>query len=888
MRLCRGIQPTASNYRLLTTVLSMTFLNWTMLIGLAGVSIPILIHLLHRRRAKILDWGAMRFLLAALAARKRRIRLEEILLLALRCFLMALLAVAMARPFLPSRSTISWAMVLPALLASAILGAVGVAVWANRRARWLLLIPAVIMLTGAVTLSIIEHYAQQKKWALGDQGMDIAIVIDGSMSMMLDASEGEKLTNFQRAIDEARAVLGACKSADAVSLFLAGNSPRPVVSAPSYDRAQIADALSSLQPTGGSMRVIDALTAAAASLARGANSGKKIVLITDGQSIGWNVADTAQWEFLAGTLKGRSLPEAPEIVCRTLPMPANFTNLGVQNVTFSRRVVGTDRPTSIDVTIMNTGVGEVSPSRVELSINGRRSLTQNIDPISPNTTETVRFEYRFTKVGRHIVTARVVCEDDMPADDAISRVVDVTDRIKVLIVDGAPSIRPLDGAAAFIDIALSPPPAESPGNGANPSRRRVDSGRAGSNLVETKVIEAVHIAAIEDFGEYNVIVLANVSRLPDATARAIGRFVRRGGGLLLAMGDRCEADFYNEWRSPSGDLVIPAKLVKRRTAVVGRPVRLSVGSFLHPALRKIAQYPQSDAADALINAYWQVSADEYDPHVRVGARLETGAPALIERKHGNGIVLQTTMNLHPRDTNLHVLKCFVPLVHEFIYHLSATSMVEGNVPGGVDVTIELPARRPAGGRVLASGSSAIDEPIEVITPDNRRREAAVLSRGEMLRVRFGPADDPGTYRLVLGEANLRRYEASPGDPAGSAFVVVSDPDESRIKTLSEADLNAIGERVPFQHVQSTDELVASIAGGVPGEELWRQLVLAALAVLVAEIFVARWIAIRRRLHAAGSVRFGAEAIDIETFRTRARQLLKSPGELVETGGNGKT
>ena len=37
----------------------------TMLIGAGAVSIPVIIHLLNRRRFKIVTWAAMRFLLAA-------------------------------------------------------------------------------------------------------------------------------------------------------------------------------------------------------------------------------------------------------------------------------------------------------------------------------------------------------------------------------------------------------------------------------------------------------------------------------------------------------------------------------------------------------------------------------------------------------------------------------------------------------------------------------------------------------------------------------------------------------------------------------------------------------------------------------------------------------
>ena len=45
------------------------FLAPLMLIGLVGVSIPIIIHLLNRRRYEVVDWGAMQFLQLSEAVR---------------------------------------------------------------------------------------------------------------------------------------------------------------------------------------------------------------------------------------------------------------------------------------------------------------------------------------------------------------------------------------------------------------------------------------------------------------------------------------------------------------------------------------------------------------------------------------------------------------------------------------------------------------------------------------------------------------------------------------------------------------------------------------------------------------------------------------------------
>ena len=73
--------------------------------GLAAVALPILIHLLLRRRYTPVRWAAMRFVLVAQKQQRRRRRLEQILLLIARCLVVAMIALAVSAPLLggPSR-----------------------------------------------------------------------------------------------------------------------------------------------------------------------------------------------------------------------------------------------------------------------------------------------------------------------------------------------------------------------------------------------------------------------------------------------------------------------------------------------------------------------------------------------------------------------------------------------------------------------------------------------------------------------------------------------------------------------------------------------------------------------------------------------------------------
>src|SRR5947208_1631082 len=73
-----------------------------MLAGLAAVLIPPLIHLLNRRRYDVVRWGAMQFLEVSQRTR-RRVFLEEVILMLVRMGLIALMVLALAAPLDASR-----------------------------------------------------------------------------------------------------------------------------------------------------------------------------------------------------------------------------------------------------------------------------------------------------------------------------------------------------------------------------------------------------------------------------------------------------------------------------------------------------------------------------------------------------------------------------------------------------------------------------------------------------------------------------------------------------------------------------------------------------------------------------------------------------------------
>ena len=138
----------------------MEFIVPWMLAGLAAIAVPILIHLFNRRTARTIEWGAFQFLRDSLMKRRRRLLLEETLLLVCRCLVVALAALALARPFIQAQSRIPWPAVLPLVFIGVVTCGAAFALWPQRRWRIALLAAAgaaALLIAGAVALALASN-----------------------------------------------------------------------------------------------------------------------------------------------------------------------------------------------------------------------------------------------------------------------------------------------------------------------------------------------------------------------------------------------------------------------------------------------------------------------------------------------------------------------------------------------------------------------------------------------------------------------------------------------------------------------------------------------------------------------------------------------------------
>ena len=83
----------------------MTFLNGALAFGTLAFLIPLIIHILNRSRFRTVEWGAMHLLESVIKVNHKRFRIDQLILLLVRCAIPVLLALCLAKPVLTNSNS---------------------------------------------------------------------------------------------------------------------------------------------------------------------------------------------------------------------------------------------------------------------------------------------------------------------------------------------------------------------------------------------------------------------------------------------------------------------------------------------------------------------------------------------------------------------------------------------------------------------------------------------------------------------------------------------------------------------------------------------------------------------------------------------------------------
>ena len=399
---------------------------------------------------------------------------------------------------------------------------------------------------------------------------------------------------------------------------------------------------------------------------------KQIVVVGDGQAVGWDLHSRGRWETIRALFAGL---REPVVAWRTLPLPASIRNLAVSSVSLSREPVGTDREVQVRVTVLNSGTEAVTPEDVTLQIGAKTVKASDVRQLEPGASQTFSFPHSFDRPGAAVLSATVSARDDLPADDTFRLVVPVLDTLRVLVVDGDGSGPALSRGSTYVSLALRPEVAAAAAD------------RSGY-LLETTVEDVARAASRTDFSKFAAVALCNVPRLSDAAYSRLGDYVRGGGGLLVLPGAKTKPGPLDAWTS-GGEKVMPAPLAAWTAVAAGdesSAPRLDPSTFALESLRQLRTGTDLGGVAAL--ARWTFE-DVPSARTSAVAWFDDGTPALLAKTLGSGTVAVSALPFDDTASDLVSRRGFVPYAHQIVYHLARPVSAELNISPSDGATLLL-------------------------------------------------------------------------------------------------------------------------------------------------------------------------------------------------------
>jgi hypothetical protein len=662
---------------------------WLFVAGAAAILLPILIHLLNKRKFKIVDWAAMEFLLDADKKNRRRIRLENLILLLLRCLAVFLIGMLLARPFLPTSVT-----------------------------------------AGLINASQFERI----------------VLLDDSLSMQARQGNESAFDLARKRLSDLAGSLASGQADNSLTLLVTSQPDRPLFSSThlgpdSVDEIQAQ--IEKLEPGDGTARLDAALDELEKYLAsQPPNINRVVYVLTDLRRRDWKEADSspdAPLKVLARTSKlaqGCFLIDVGEDEDRNLTVseirPEGTLVQGVQS--------------RFDVAVTNHGTTAASDIRVKLSAGDALPVEATIDRLGPGQTTSVRFNFTFSgeeetesadrplpprPVKVELTTAQQGADDRLPADSVAYFPARLVRGIPALIIDGDPSADFGKAESFYLRRALAP-------------LGPVPSGVAATIVTENE-LESLSL------DKFQTIFLLNNYRLGDKTAENIQRlekWVEAGGGLVLMPGDQVDEQAFNDqyWRSGSG--LSPVKLENIRGDESEKTwAGLKVEDASHEALKQFAGQNNPLLDSVKIFRWWgaSVKKEQLGKEVSVVAKFNDveDSPAIVEKPFGKGRVVAFTI---PADADWHNWTSdpsFLLIVQDFVRYLAADRGSRGLLTVGqpleqmIDLTqYELDA--------ALAGPKELKANLQAAPP-----EGAAAAEQTVWRVEYPAASAQGFYELKL-------------------------------------------------------------------------------------------------------------------------------------------
>lgn len=373
----------------------MTFLNAAMAVGAAAFVVPLLIHLLYRTRVKPVRWGAMHLLSDVVISNRRQVRVTNWVLLAIRCAIPILLALALARP-------------------------------------------------------LIEAMAASSS----DDRRGLILVIDNSASMAATSNDSQSM--WLRAKKVATDLLGTARRSDPI-VILASFDPDADSSSDVLEVGGVSDArrrLDQIEPIGPAtnLAAMAQIGIRAASMIDA--SSASIVLVTDGAAATIDSMISDQSRAIAATLAERDQWDA-SVISVGVETESSPRNVWIGPIEIETPISLSGRQTDWSTTIENQTDQPIRDGNLRIVLGENEILNQSVS-IDARSQSRVRWQTPAASRGLETMSVQIDSPDDFAIDNFQTIVFETTDPMPAIIVDDSRQRELTARAGGFLSLALTP------------------------------------------------------------------------------------------------------------------------------------------------------------------------------------------------------------------------------------------------------------------------------------------------------------------------------------------------------------------------------------------------------------------------------------------------
>jgi len=728
-------------------MLSWFFNPWMLLGGLAIAS-PILIHLLNKRRFKIVEWAAMDFLFEAEKKNKRRVQIENMILLALRCLAMLLVALMLARPFLPS--------------------------------------------------DVIGAFAQTRQ-------LERIVVIDDSLSQRVLVDSMPSMQKTKESVKELlRGFASSNETEDWVSVWLTSDPNQRLIDYKPLTESSLPEILQVIEQIECSDQVADYGTSLGELdrylQGQRENVGRAVYLYSDLRQRDWK------------PLANQDAEAAPKSIAKRIGENSVGTfvvdtgsdqdnNLAITDIRPDGLLV-TDKTVSFLVDVTNFGTKTVNEISVLFQVNDSQAEYETIGVLGPGKTETLIFNYFFNRPApadllaqdndkrSRIRNFRIRAEidrqslgEDLQRDQLIedsSRfyAARILEGIPVLLVDGDPSAISERSETHYLQSLDVP----------------------GTGLAMTDVtvseLETVSLA------DYQIIFLCNVDEASPDRVEELKKWVEEGGSLVFMPGNRVRAGTFNDAFYREGEGLSPLKLDRMAgDPTMSRWVNFEPDPQIHPALKIILESDATSLGKIDVFSWWTSEVDKnlIGKSIEVPLRLtdKDNSAAMVDKTLGDGRVIVFAIPGDGDWTMWPSSPTFAPVMIDLIDYLLGQAKQASTILLGdaIRQPIDLSAFNNR-----ATLKDPAEESVEAVAkPVEGSNKDAIIQE-----VSFEDSGRAGFYDL--------KFQRHDGGTESTLFASNYDPQESRLDRLAPTEQEDFFAGEKLQLVSGEELASQSVSG----------------------------------------------------------------------------